>query len=1068
MGYTQTSIDRVREADIVQVVNHFVPLKKTGANYKAPSPFKEEKTPSFVVSPAKNIFKCFSTGIGGDAIKFVMEHKSLPFFEAIQIIAEICNIHLEEEEVSEEQKRKRSARDRSKAFLGNVEKKYKELFIALPKDHWVKEWINKRGYSQDILIEFGVGYTPGDVVNKPAIEKGYFETGKETGLIKVKNGVSYDAFKNRLMFPIHNKRGETIAFGGRRSDDEGEANYPKYINTAESDLYHKKEVLYGLHQAQNAIRKNEKAILVEGYTDVIALHDKGHCNAIASCGTAFTKEQARSLRSMCKSIVLFMDGDAAGQAAIKKSIPIILSVGLQAFVCVLPEKHDPDSLCQSGDIDTYLQDNEQDALFWLSEQYAYNSKEDPMAKSYAMENLAKILIQIPNEIARSSYIKKISSIFKAPVKELKGAVDQEAKINIESSAKNTVIDTKGLPDGADQEQYIRDRFAIVGNVYFFNDRGFFFKGSNFKLTPLFHIAGKSDNKRLCEVVNELGHKSLIDFESRELNSFTKFEDRLVEEGYYTFDAQTSVGHFKLLKNQILRDFIKAHELRTLGWQHERFFAFADGVFDNGHFKEVNKYGIVQIEREGKDLSEYQTDIKHYYSPAFSEIYKASREGDDPYENDRFFIYKKSPVRMLEWSQQLVRVYGDRGRLAVAFAVASIFRDHIIQRYGFFPHLFLSGEKGSGKSKYGDSIVSMFTYKLPAFDLNSGTLVGFFRRLARIKNIPVFLEEFNDKIHDQMFQGLKAAYDGRGREKGSMTTDNRTMISKVNSSCIIAGQYLSSRDDNSLTSRSIVQHFVKRDFTGEDTTDYDTLKDWENKGLSSMILEVLQHQLHFEELFHKQFAKNVHRFKKSLENDEYQERMLMNYNALFTPLELLSQKMEFDISMKAFYQECVDGIIANSDLIIESEGLAEFWKILEYLEKTNVIVFGRDYDIDVPHETTINPKKNETTTFKNTNRDKILFLRLNVVHQEYHKEVSRRESVDVIGEATIRNYFKSKKYFVGPKKAHRFDNSSSSCYLFNLTFMENKGVLSLMGDSSKKQEIPEDYSQPKKGEVDLPF
>ena len=1061
MSYTSASIDRIREANIVEVVGHFVSLKKEGVNLKGLSPFKDEKTPSFVVSPVKQIFKCFSTGSGGDGIRFVMLYKNVDFIEAVKTISEICNIHLEEEDVPEEVIEKRKTLNKLKAFTTNVEKKYRELYYDLDSKHWAKKWLKDRKYSKDVLVAFGVGYTPGGIVHKAAIESGYFETSKEVGLVKVKDGLSYDFFKDRITFPIHDQKGLTLGFGARRSDDENVKKYAKYLNPPESPIYNKSRVLYGIYQARDSINKTNTAILVEGYTDVIAMHDKGFSNTVACCGTAFTIEQAKVLSKIAKKVILFMDGDAAGQAAIKKGISILLSVGLQPLVCILDEGVDPDSLCRDGAVKKYIEKNQEDALFWLAEKYAAESDKDPMQRGFAIDEIAKLLLHIEHDIIRGQYVKSVSKIFKTSLKEFKNIVDKYGQAEIKANIKTTSIhDNLGLPEGADPEQYLRDRFAIVGNSYYFSGKDGFFKGSNCKVTPLFHIAGESENKRLCEITNELNHTVLVDFESREMNSFSKFEDRLVDKGYFVFTSQTQLYHFKLLKNQILRDFIKAHELYTLGWQPEQFLAYANGVWDDGVFKEVNRYGIMQVARDGKSLTNNKkTDIKHYYSPAFSDIYKDAREGDDPYENDRYFVYNKSPISIAQWCKLMIRVYGDRGRLAVAFSVASLFRDHIMKRHGFFPHLFLSGEKGSGKSKYGDSIISLFTHKLPAFDLNSGTPVAFYSRVARLKNVPVFLEEFNDKIADVMFQGLKAAYDGRGREKGTLSTKNKTVVSKVQSSCVIAGQYLSARDDNSLTSRSIVMHFIKRNFDGEDTTDYDQLKDFENTGLSSLLTEIVAHRDYFEEFFQKQYSKNVKRFKNSLKDEEYQERMMGNYNAMFTPLELLSSKVDFGIDLEQFYNECLEGIISNSDLIIESEGLAEFWKVLEHLEKHKIILYGRDYLIETPIETSINPKKKESEVWKNTSREQVLFLRLNSVHQEYHKEVTKREGVDVIGESTLRNYFRAKKYYIGPKKSHRFDNAATSCYLFNYTLLNKQGVLNLVGNPSKEGIDIQNFSEP---------
>ncbi len=1075
--YTEASIDRVREADIVEVISNFLDLKRSGSNYSAKSPFKDEKTGSFMVSPAKQIFKCFATGQGGDAIKFVQLYKSLSFIEAIETIAGICSIYLEEEEVSEDRKKHLVNMQSLKDFSTNVAGEYAKQFKALPKDHWAKEMLAKRGYTEDTIIEFQLGFAPGNLVSKAAINSGKLELAKETGLVRTKTGTSYDFFKDRIIFPIHNRQGQVIAFGGRRSNDESVSKFAKYFNSAESIIYNKSKTLYGLHQAQRSITKTKYAVLVEGYTDVITLHQNGCTNAIATCGTALTPLQVKALKQMCNHVIIFRDGDAAGINAALKDIDVLLAGGLKVLVCVAQEGEDPDSMCRlpKMDIVSYLENNSEDGLIWKATKAYNEANGDPTYIATSLEGLNETFAKIQSEILRKEYIKQVAAVYKQPARTIEKGVKaylaaEEEKAQRKAKEGKTLgeEDILGLPKGADMDQYMKDRFAIAGNCYHFQGKDGFFKGTNFKMTPLFHIYGREENKRLCEVVNDLGNKRLIDFDSKDFINFAKIQEKLIEEGYFVWLPNAQNIHFKLVAQKILNDFITAYPLKTLGWQKEKFFAFADGAYHNKQFQPVNKYGILHIENEENAATEYSEEVKYFYSPAFSEIYKSSREDDDPYENDRSFVYKQSPVSLSRWMSQMCKVYKDKGSIAIGFTLASIFRDHIIARYSFFPHLFLSGEKGSGKSKFGDSIANFFTYKLSPFDLNSGTLVGFYRRLARIKNVPVFFEEFHDKIDDRMFQSLKGAYDGRGREKGSMTTDNRTSISKINSSCILAGQYLSNRDDNSLTSRSIINHFIKptENFSNEEIENYNLLKSWEEQGLSSLVLDVIEHRGLVEQNFHKLFSENSKKFKKDLADFEYQERMLMNYNALFTPVQILYSCFDFPFTLDEFYTQCLHGIIDNSDLIIESEGMSEFWRVLEHLQKRKVIKEGYDFVIDTPIEVTVNPKKGAKEKYKNHERNQILYLRLSSVHQEYHIEVSKRDGVDVIGEATIRNYFKSKKYFIAQKHGHRFNDGVKSCYLFNYTAMVKQGILNLDTDDAEDNPFTDNTNQESNSE--LPF
>ena len=405
-------------------------------------------------------------------------------------------------------------------------------------------------------------------------------------------------------------------------------------------------------------------------------------------------------------------------------------------------------------------------------------------------------------------------------------------------------------------------------------------------------------------------------------------------------------------------------------------------------------------------------------------------------------------------QQFQKVYGKKkAQTGIAFVFASLFRDIFIKRYQLFPHLFLTGEKGSGKSKYGESLVSLFTYKQDAFDLNSGTLVAFTRRISRIMNVPTMMEEYHDGVDDKIFQVLKGAYDGRGREMGKATGDNRTTTTKVNTSLILLSQYLSARDDNSLTSRSIVENFIKplESFTTEQIENYSKLKSWEEKGMSSLICQIVAHREFIEEQIHIKYAELSKKMKKQLEGKEYQERMLQNYLCLLVPVMILKPHFHFPFTEEEIWNQFKESILDSSDLIIESEGLAEFWRTLEFLLDQHRIKNEKEFKIEKPLMVMLQGRKGEAPTeWQNRNNISVMYLRLNAVHQLYHKEVSTREGVEVISEPTLKNYFRSKKYFIGSVKSHRFDDTSTSAYLFDYSMMYEMGILNLTRSADASQ------------------
>jgi len=412
-------------------------------------------------------------------------------------------------------------------------------------------------------------------------------------------------------------------------------------------------------------------------------------------------------------------------------------------------------------------------------------------------------------------------------------------------------------------------------------------------------------------------------------------------------------------------------------------------------------------------------------------------------------------------KQMDIVYSEKAKLGIAFLIASCFRDIYLKRYQFFPLLFLTGEKGSGKSKFAESLCAIFTYKQEPFDLNAGTPVAFYRRLSRNKNCITTLEEFHDNIETKIFQSLKGAYDGRGREMGKATGDNRTTTTKVNSSLVITSQYISSRDDNSLTSRSLLSNFIKPQdpFTNEQVEHYNLLKSWEEAGLSSMLLGIVKHRDLIEKEIHKTYASLNKKLKKELEGNDYQERMLQNYVALLAPLKILWDQFKFPFSYESVYKSFKEAIIDSSDLIVESEGLQEFWRTLEYLRDRQPYALLKEnthYKVDCPMSIKLQTRKNEKDfIWKNNDRVDVIYLRLNAIHQLYHKEVSTREGIEVIGENTLRNYFKSKKYYIGSVKSHHFEDTSTSAYVFNYSMMHEKGILNLTRLAKNEINIPDE-------------
>lgn len=413
----RSTIEEVKNRlDIYDVVSDFVSLKRSGQNYKALSPFTNEKTPSFYVVPSKGIFKDFSSGKGGDAITFVMEHEGLGYMEAIRYLAKKYGVEIKEEARTAEDQTVQSERDSLYIVMNFARDYFKNLLNETEEGQSIGlSYFRERGFNDRTIEKFDLGYSLNEWnhFEKHAISKGFSpEVLQKSGLvILTEEGRRYDRFRGRVMFPVHNLAGKVIAFGARiLSKDKDQ---PKYINSPETEIYHKSDVLYGIYQAKNEIRKHDFCYLVEGYTDVISLHQAGIENVVASSGTALTEEQIRLLRRFTDNVTVLFDGDVAGIKAALRGIDLILKSGLNVRVVLLPEGEDPDSYSRkmgSTDFQHYLKANTRDFISFKIDLYSAGQANDPIKKAEAIREIVTSIALIPDPIKRSVYTKETSDL----------------------------------------------------------------------------------------------------------------------------------------------------------------------------------------------------------------------------------------------------------------------------------------------------------------------------------------------------------------------------------------------------------------------------------------------------------------------------------------------------------------------------------------------------------------------------------------------------------------------------------------------------------------------------------
>ena len=440
----QATIDRILDtAQIVDVVSEFVTLRRRGVNYIGLCPFHNEKTPSFSVSPSKGVCKCFSCGKGGNVVHFIMEHEQLSYYEALKWLAQKYNIEIKEKEMTQEEKQVQNLRESLFVVNQFAMEYFQEILEKNPDGQSIgMTYFRQRGFRDDIIKKFQLGYCTDqrDAFAQAALQKGYkAEFLEKTGLCyRKEDGSLRDRFWGRVIFPIHSLSGKVVAFGGRVLSAQTKNVQMKYVNSPESEIYHKSKELYGIYFAKQAIVRQDRCFLVEGYTDVISMHQSGVENVVASSGTALTPEQIRLIHRFTNNITVLYDGDMAGIKASLRGIDMLLEEGMNVKICLLPDGDDPDSFARkhnATDFQAFINNHEVDFIRFKTNLLLEEAGKDPIKRASLISSIVKSIAVIPEEIVRSVYIRECSRLLDMSEKVLTEATSQMVKQNIENREK---------------------------------------------------------------------------------------------------------------------------------------------------------------------------------------------------------------------------------------------------------------------------------------------------------------------------------------------------------------------------------------------------------------------------------------------------------------------------------------------------------------------------------------------------------------------------------------------------------------------------------------------------------
>lgn len=649
----------------------------------------------------------------------------------------------------------------------------------------------------------------------------------------------------------------------------------------------------------------------------------------------------------------------------------------------------------------------------------------------ALKSIAKSISKFHDEVVRDNYVEVVSKAIGIKPKEIKYYQDKKTndKISTEPGEEDTensdyfssIIRTWKLEDDqkkslrmwwfwkrADQSQ--KNKYGY----YFVNDQSFKVKQvSNFIITPLYHIMVKGKERSMVAVSNGFTEK-IIELDivaSSSADAFRK-EMRRIPGFYWKGSTDQLLTVFQAMGHNA---FPSCFELYALGWHPRGFFAFSNAAF-NGKLEEYNQFGM------------YKHEETHYNVPFLSPIDRDYEQEDNAFDFELYLRYKKSTITFEEWCQLMCSAYDEKGPIAINFAVATLFRDVILQSTKL-PILYNYGAVQSGKSDYTDSITNLFFagrdhqgdyYK--AFNLNQGTDFAFFTRMERFRNCPNALNEFDEnKIQENWFRAIKGAFDGEGREKGDMERKGKTKAQRINCSIILSGQFLGSKDDNSVVSRSLLNHFpaVIGARPVKQVNAFKELKKQERKGLSSIICDLLQNRKYFETEYRKLFdTAQEYLFAELLKLEvEPQIRVIKNWASILTIHLLLKEKYVLPYPSLEFENYCIKQVKTATEIIGSTNTLAGFWNIFQYLIDTNKIIPGFHWAL--VKETQVKTVEGDTELWKAPKP--ILYVRISAIFP-YYQEAAQRQKSDTLSRQNLENYTRESQYYLGAIKSRRFSGS----------------------------------------------
>ena len=927
-------IDKIYECDLCEAIGriyHDTSYKiLSNGTAKGLSPFTNERTPSFVVSNVKGIWKDFASGRGGKSvIEFIQAYKGMDFPEAVKLSCEVLNIPIEYEKETEAQKAKRQEKKSLGEIIAFIKENYKE---NLPKLSLAQKYMQERGFSDEILSDFEIGYALAGMY-EVLKERGQVSEGVALGVLKAyQNGGYYDFFKGRIIFPISDKHGHCVGFGGRVMPSEAKEGAPKYLNSPESEVFHKSELLYGFHLARNSMAQRGEVYLVEGYTDVMRMHQIGLRNCVATLGTALSAQHLSEIKKLCKKLIIFRDSDNAGATAAYRDMGLALEAGLFVERVVFPSesKEDPDSIGQREGAVALIEAARCDALLHYL-QGAYEEalgRADTKGKKVILmpedkkrlSDLALELIgKIPDEVTRDAYMEQVKARFG-----IKVAIEKpkEEKTYLEIPRFNfsgfsgdvDPLEDYQFPKEVEDPSVYKNEileygiFQHANRIYCSTDKGnAFYDISNFSIEIIQHMQDEQYPMKLIRICNVHGVEKIFDVLSEKINTLNSFKNVVTSYGNFSFSG-SAAQHERLLRYLFDR-MGTGRKIDVLGWQAEGFWVWNNKIVIPGLREEA-------INSEG--LFKYQHDS--YYIPSANKNFEKNMY---KYGAQKKFRSIPTEVGLPQYLKQMYKVHRGHAITGILFGIGSLFQDIVVSCTGFFPILFYFGPASTGKDNICEAIQSFVGQPQTAIQLegSASTIKAQIREFAQFSNGISQLSEYK-RGNPQVDGIIKGLWDRRGYKRGSIESKVAVDEVPIISSTLLTGN--DSPDAEALITRLIWEEMKVQEFSDEAKAAYNKLKDMCRRGVSGLSDWLLHKRAVFQEHFLE-----VYREKKRLLSEReaikgVPVRMIDNLAVLYAVYGIFEREGIFPFWQEDMEQH-FDALIENQRRKIESDSVYQrFW------------------------------------------------------------------------------------------------------------------------------------------------